>query len=320
MKRVIILAIVILSAMSLRAEHEYIPFVEEGKVWVEYDYQANYYQMGISGTTIIDDKEYHNLYMESFNWWGGQVNSTTASVSWGYIREENRRVYIRESIDREELLIYDFGIQVGDTIEWRTDDWDSDEICIQYIVLDSIKQQTYYGKERSVYYVTGIKKGYAIETGECMWSRNVMEDVWIEGVGSQIISVMYVQDDRFRWGATGMLWCMYCYNYNTQEIFPTTSTPYTVFSYPGSENGAGAVDAVYTPSYLTLHRSGDVVVAVFPAVGAGDTITLYDSAGRVVASKAIREGATTTSIGIGTLPGGIYIARLTNGATAKIAI
>ena len=73
-------------------------------------------------------------------------------------------------------------------------------------------------------------------------------------------------------------------------------------------------------STLTLHRQGDVLMAVFPAAEPGEAITLYDASGRVVAKQAIRAGATTTGIDASSLPAGIYIATLTSGASAKVAL
>ena len=73
-------------------------------------------------------------------------------------------------------------------------------------------------------------------------------------------------------------------------------------------------------STLTLHRQGDMLMAVFPVAEPGEAITLYDASGRVVAKQAIRAGATTAGIDASSLPAGIYIATLTSGASAKVAL
>ncbi|MBQ2978825.1 MAG: T9SS type A sorting domain-containing protein [Bacteroidaceae bacterium] len=73
-------------------------------------------------------------------------------------------------------------------------------------------------------------------------------------------------------------------------------------------------------STLTLHRQGDMLMAVFPAAEPGEAITLYDASGRVVAKQAIRAGATTAGIDASSLPAGIYIATLAGGASAKVAL
>ena len=71
---------------------------------------------------------------------------------------------------------------------------------------------------------------------------------------------------------------------------------------------------------LTLHREGDALMAVFSSAATGEVITLYDATGRVVATQAIRTGATTATIDTTALPAGVYIARLNSGATAKVAL
>ncbi|MBR5844497.1 MAG: T9SS type A sorting domain-containing protein [Bacteroidaceae bacterium] len=71
---------------------------------------------------------------------------------------------------------------------------------------------------------------------------------------------------------------------------------------------------------LTLHRSGDALMAVFPTAQAGEAITLYDATGRAVVIQAVRQGATTATIDVATLPAGVYIARLNSGATAKVVL
>ena len=71
---------------------------------------------------------------------------------------------------------------------------------------------------------------------------------------------------------------------------------------------------------LAIYRQGDVLMAVFPTTTTCDAITLYDTTGRVVVAQSIRQGATTASIDITSLPKGIYIARLGNGKGVMLAL
>ena len=233
MKRILSI-LVFLSALSVYAEHEYIPYVEEGKVWVDKDHQGNHIQVGISETITINQKEYYKLYKQGFSDYGGNQTPTGDSQLHGYIREEDKRVYVRSINNEQEYLIYDFGAQVGDTIDWATITYTwTDVIFKRYIVVDSIATATYYGKERDIYYVTCIERIFDksgvenIENGP-----RYFNDVWIESIGTLQHPIMSRLDDAFRWGATGMEWFDYCYNYNTQEIYPTDKTPMPEFSYP----------------------------------------------------------------------------------------
>ena len=63
-----------------------------------------------------------------------------------------------------------------------------------------------------------------------------------------------------------------------------------------------------------------ILTVQLPYISLNETITLYDSTGRVVATQAVRQGATTAIIDVATLPAGVYIARLNSGATAKVAL
>ena len=232
MKRILLILATLL-ALSAYAEHEYIPYVEEGKVWVSFEVSnSSYKQLGIGEPTEINNKLYHKLYISSLN---AITNEITYTRLHGYIREENKQVYRRSVNDEQEHLIYDFGAQVGDTIDWdtMTYTWSEDTIK-RYIVVDSIKTTMYYGKERNVYYVTCIERVFDKNGVENFEHGGPMYfyDEWIEGVGTLLYPGL---DDSFRWGASGMTYFEYCYDYNTQEIFPTNKTPRAEFSYPKHE-------------------------------------------------------------------------------------
>ena len=202
---------------------------------MDYDYQGNYKQVGINDTIVINQKKYHKLYKEEFCAWGGTQTPTRDSQLHGYIREEDKRVYVRGVNNEQECLIYDFGVQAGDTIEWATITytWADDIISKRYIAVDSILTTSYYGKERNVYYVTCIEREFDKNGVENLEHGPMyFDDVWIEGIGTLQHPIMSLLDDIYRWGATGMEYFNYCYNYNTEEIFPTDKTPKPEFSYP----------------------------------------------------------------------------------------
>ena len=466
MKRILLILATLL-ALSAYAEHEYIPYVEEGKVWVSFEASGSTYkQVGIGEPTEINNTLYNKLYISTLD---AKTNEITYTGLYGYIREENKKVYTRELNNQFETMIYDFDVQIGDSIQFQYGE----------TVVDSIDTQIFYGKERDVFFVTH--------------ENAQIKDVWIEGIGSQEFPIMLSLTPNF--GASGMMFHEYSYNYSTQEIFPTDKTPKPEFSYPehkyiplispsnewveygykhytqytvgemvelygknyytinmtelslpdqvishstyksyyreedkkvymlnvdedflvfdfgantgdtvilkplyenqerkiiidsietttlnGKERNVYYVDYGYDTdvwiegigpihsflfceeirwggsgySYLhyyydnstqyiypedrevidfsavhtlqadahtlTLHRVGDALVAVFPTASVGEAITLYDATGRVVATQAVRPGATTATIDVAALPAGVYIARMGNGATSKIVI
>ncbi len=63
-----------------------------------------------------------------------------------------------------------------------------------------------------------------------------------------------------------------------------------------------------------------ILTVQLPYISLNETITLYDSTGRVVATQTVQQGATTATIDVATLPAGVYIARLNSGATTKVVL
>ena len=85
MKRILSL-LAVLFALSAYAEHEYIPYVEEGKVWVSFEVSSSSYkQVGIGELTEINNKLYHKLYISILD---AITNEITYTGLHGYIREE----------------------------------------------------------------------------------------------------------------------------------------------------------------------------------------------------------------------------------------
>ena len=100
-------------------EAEYRPFVEEGKVWTYHYYNdmtgKDFYEsLMVSGDTVVDDKSYKKI-----------VDVTTGRVDCA-IREEGRKVYATYPHYSGEKLIYDFGLNVGDTFQLYDDNNGSD--------------------------------------------------------------------------------------------------------------------------------------------------------------------------------------------------
>ena len=134
----------------------------------------------------------------------------------------------------------------------------------------------------------------------------IFNDAWIEGIG--YTSIVYPDEDL-----------SIEEKYELQCVFEEGNLIYCV----GGADCNGLSDSINKKidfSNLTLYRQGDVLMAVFPTASVGEAITLYDATGRVIATQAVRPGATTATIDVATLPSGVYIARMGNGATTKIVI
>lgn len=110
-----------------------MPFPKDSAVWREswvygadgYQISSGAYQYYLFGKTIINDKEYSQIY-EGYNhpFSTEIIYNADESKFIGVIREEDKRIYFAEyilsgdSIDiSNEALLYDFNLNVGDTLE-----------------------------------------------------------------------------------------------------------------------------------------------------------------------------------------------------------
>lgn len=102
----------------------YYPFLDSNAIWSEIYYEevyhnnSEYYQYGIIGDTNINSIKYNKLYLLADT----LLDNTLSNIFWGAIREDSvKRVYYlgrntHEEEITEEIILYDFSKQVGDTI------------------------------------------------------------------------------------------------------------------------------------------------------------------------------------------------------------
>ena len=232
-------------------------------------------------------------------------------------------------------VIFDYSMQVGDTLNVAIEHLMP--TCYGYISryyirgkhieVTSIESINYKGIERLKYnlktqnFRTFIEYGYTtpeierpreedyFQTYERQFVGNYMEESWIEGIG---YTSRFYYDSWNKEDQQIEQYTLHCAFENGENIYTAEGAECDGLS----DNINEKIDF----STLTLHRSGDVLMVTFPTVGKGEAITLYDATGRVVITQPIREGATTASIDVATLPDGIYIARLSSGSTAKVVL
>ena len=135
MKRILFIIIALALKSSLYAQEDYRPFVEEGKSWKYYikatdlwwdgkethwETEYIYSTLTIKGDTVVDGKEYKKIMYNSDK--NIFFFRETPDFLYGIIREENKKVYMRtdfssliyNAVFDYEMLIYDFGLEVGD--------------------------------------------------------------------------------------------------------------------------------------------------------------------------------------------------------------
>lgn len=130
MKNILILFLLLNSCFVSAQTSMYHSFPDSNATW-NYKLQANCFANGtadedysivISGDTLLNNRTYHKLYTPfvaslSTGTCGGILNGYK-----GAIREDviGKKVYIIPSQDTTEQLLYDFTLQVGDTVKGYT--------------------------------------------------------------------------------------------------------------------------------------------------------------------------------------------------------
>jgi len=108
--------------------------------------------------TVIDSQHYLKVLR-------GEDQQMKKWITEGFIREDsNQKVYYKDTSAKSECLLYDFGCQVGDTLNL-----DCGCIGKGYLV-DSIKSTGSFGYSMKYFYLTYLEYG--------------TNEVWIEGIGS----------------------------------------------------------------------------------------------------------------------------------------
>ena len=112
-KRLFLILFVLLPSLSFGQEM-YGPFLEEGKVWMYHYYNdftgKEFYQsLIVKGDTVIGDKSYKTI-----------VDVAPGKTEY-VMREEGKKVYSKY-LDWDEYVLYDFGLNVGDSFKLYDDD------------------------------------------------------------------------------------------------------------------------------------------------------------------------------------------------------
>ena len=142
----------------------YYPIVQENNEWnvlqVIYPGTGNPWDTiywtqtyKLTGDTIISEQTYKKVYL----------SEEEIPTNWEYeggIREEEEKVWYFSKYGNGETIIYDFTIEVGDTITYLP----------QPLVVDSINYREINGEDRKHFYLSYLEIPYT--------------EFWIEGIGS----------------------------------------------------------------------------------------------------------------------------------------
>ncbi len=223
-----VIALMMMGGLTMKAQ-DYHPIVEDGKQWnVLFTYPwsppepphryTDIYK--IEGDTLVDGVPYKVMYAT-------RNEDLTGWNLWGFLREtEDGQVFSRRPSTSDEHLLYDFSMEVGDTICMC--DYGFYECCMvvvekgEILVNEEPRQQ--------------IVLEYPFGNGE--------QEVWIEGIGS-LYGIINSGSLFLMGGSTDLL----CYYEDGdliwQNSYPSINSCY--FVYP-SQHG----DLVISPTTLTF--------------------------------------------------------------------
>lgn len=291
-----LLFLLLLSGFAAQAQTSvYHPFPESNAVWNYYHSylcQSNgditdTYSITLSNDTVINGQTYHKLetpYTQRVLQ-GSCTNATNIITYQGAIRQEisNKKVYFcpPDSLTTSEFLLYDFNMQVGDTVKG-------------YIT------QSYFGID-TVYSIDSVliggsyRKRWTIIDNCIGFSYKI-----IEGIGSSIGLV------RKSAGCVGLqVFRLMCYKQDGQNLYnygnTTTCNIITSLS-TAPKPEAFQVDIFPNPA------SGDFNIH-FENTTDFDELIITDMLGRKVRQQTVLGQSETI---IKSLPAGQYVLTLTN--------
>ena len=138
--------------------YEYVPLVREGAEWGYFTgdtaEEVDFYRLRLSGEEEING----NIYKKCWYYTDCEFSESTAAL-YGYLREENKRVYVLYQSSGSEHLLYDFNLQEGD--QYGQHPWFNGAVTLPIESVDYVQT------------TEGLRKRYFVGSNVC----------YIEGIG-----------------------------------------------------------------------------------------------------------------------------------------
>ncbi len=291
MKPILIIPFAMLLASTLKAqEYQYVPFPGSNAVWSELYWSSespavyNKYAL-FNEDTIINGVTYHKLFHAA--------NSATItrenSVCIAGIREDSqKRIFVNSSMfqftpDIKEVLLYDFSINVGDTLGQHNDTIGAIFSPPGYLVVKDIDTILIQNSMRKVFSFNHFP-----------WT------VWIEGIGN-VQGLIFPSGDLTTGGANSELICMH-----QNEILK-----YYNPDYDGCVPSFVINDVMLTPNPDVKVYPNPVTMGIVYFENLDfETLELFDLNGNLIREETIK-GLSVFELKIPCLSPGVYTYRLT---------
>lgn len=283
MKKSLILLLIILAPM-LSIGQDYQPFPVTNAIWnMKIAWtgwpETAIYRYGILGDTIINNQFYKKFY--------NIENDTVLNLdhlTYGVaIRESNKQIFVKSPYFESEILLYDFSLNVGDTmVSNSVNGYLSNNLCI-ITGIDSIKLNN-----------NEYRRRFLIND----WGEH---EYWIEGIGS-IGGILHPMV-QFQGAAISLLRCfkqndtaLYINNIECQKCFCQLAS--------SIEDNENRTFKIYpNPVSNTLFIESDLTPSII-------TVNLFNANGLLIKSNTF--DSYPISLNIKDLPEGIYLIQLIN--------
>jgi hypothetical protein len=223
------------------------------------------------------------VYINSHKYSTLMYSTDSMEVQWinyGYLREEasGKVFYIPSLADTVQRLCYNFGAQVGDTMDI-------------YCIALGFSQQVVISGTDSVFF------------GGCMRKRIVSGDEWISGVGS-IHGLIYNHSY-----VVGMFYWLNCYLEWDSVLYHNPISPSCFFEYTGIDDGPGQSAGIVKIIPNPVTGISQIVLNDDFSRGQNCRFQILDALGRCLADIPVSEAKT---ISAGDFPAGVYLYALRN--------
>ena len=254
---------------------------------VEYGYgtippETGTWHYGLKGDTIISNILYHQLRVN-----GGSLGSINpeidfnpaTSLYFGGNREDSlKRIYFRKATDTTEIVLYDFGLAVGDTFCFRSQPCGTN--CHPVVAIDSIQVGNSYRKQFH-------------------FSFNGQEEKWIEGIGS-----IHETWDGSWCFAGNIEWTLNCFKEKQIPLYGPCNYPVFV-----EESKAQCkVTSVHNPA----NRLVEINLQSCKVDYTNLVVSIFDGLGKLVKEQSASPSSVLIPISTQDLLPGIYFVRLSN--------
>jgi hypothetical protein len=177
MRKILVLLPTIMVMFAAAQTNIYHPFPDSNACWniTYYQYYCTFgdafedYSITISGDTIINSESYLKLSTPCVNFYNSGTCTQTHYPGYkGAIRQDipNKKVYFIPPISSTEYLLYDFNMNVGDTIQGYiasySGTYDTVILIDSVLVGNDFRKRWYINDWYDIYFIEGIGSTYGL--------------------------------------------------------------------------------------------------------------------------------------------------------------